>query len=93
MNPILIGVISIIVIVDAYLALKMVDAAVDKGYTSQKAEHFFLCFFFPVLGYLYIIALPDLIVQEQNEHCLRLLAEIRNQNKLSSATEGEQNRE
>lgn len=70
----------------------MVDAAAEKGYTAQKAEHFFLCFLFPVLGHLYIIALPDLIVQEQNEQCLRLLAEIRDQNN-SSATEGEQNRE
>lgn len=93
MEPILIFAILFALIIDAYLSLKMVDAAADKGYTTQKAEHFFLCFLFPGLGHLCIIALPDLIVQEQNEQCLRLLAEIRDQNILSSATEGEQNRE
>ena len=33
--------IVIALIIDAYLALKMVDAVADKGYDRQKVESFF----------------------------------------------------
>lgn len=68
--------IILFLIINAYISLKMVDAAVEKGYDKQKAENFMVCFLFPIIGHLYIIALPDRIAQKQNEEMLDLLAEI-----------------
>lgn len=68
--------IVIALIIDAYLALKMVDAVADKGYDRQKVESFFLCFLFPIIGHLCVIALPDKTVQEQNDEILDLLSKL-----------------
>lgn len=43
---------------------KLVD---DKGYNSRELHVFAWCFWFPIFGYLYAIALPDLNLHKQNE--------------------------
>ncbi len=59
-----------------WIALKMVDAAKDKGYDYCTGRIFALCFLFNIVGYLYVIALPDLNIQRQNEKIIELLTNI-----------------
>lgn len=59
-----------------WIALKMVDVAEDKGYDYCTGRIFALCFLFNVVGYLYVIALPDLKLQKQNEKIIELLTNI-----------------
>lgn len=59
-----------------WVALKMVDVAEDKGYDYCTGRIFALCFLFNIVGYLYVIALPDLKLQRQNEKIIELLTNI-----------------
>ncbi|NLO84960.1 MAG: hypothetical protein GX096_05980 [Clostridiales bacterium] len=54
-----------------FLASKISDAAERKGY--EKRTYFHICFWLGVLGFLVVIALPDLTIQQQNEKMIRLL--------------------
>lgn len=54
-------------------ASKMRDLAQLKGHDSIKLHVFAWCFWFPVFGYLYVIALPDLKVHEQNDEIINRL--------------------
>lgn len=76
-----IGVMGIIILLISFIvlfwiALKMVDAAEDKGYDYCTGRIFALCFLFNIVGYLYVIALPDLKLQRQNEKIIELLTNI-----------------
>lgn len=71
--------ISIIVLVvllciNGFLANKMSDAAENKGY--DKRTYFHICFWLGVIGYLIVIALPDLTIRKQNEKIIKLLETI-----------------
>lgn len=53
-------------LLDAIIANIMEAAAADKGY-DKRARVWLMCFFFGVIGYIYVAALPDKKQQEQNE--------------------------
>ena len=68
-------IIVILIIVNYFVSKKMESIAEDKGYTNSPA--FVLCFFLGIAGYLYVIAMPDLVAREQMKKLL-LLTEQRN---------------
>ena len=41
----------------------MVDVAELKGYDPKQEHIYMFCFFLGILGYLYVLALPDLRLQ------------------------------
>lgn len=47
-------------------AAKMRDIAEAKGWDAASLHVFAWCFFFPIFGYLYVIALPDLNSRQKN---------------------------
>lgn len=64
------------IIMSAVLAGKVSEAAQMKGHGSVTA----LCFLFGPAAYLYVVALPDLKVREQNEAIIKALKGIEEQN-------------
>lgn len=67
-------IILISLIANVFIAYKMVCVSTMKGY-EETAQIFILCFLFTVVGYLYVIALPDLSASEQRDEIIRLLKE------------------
>lgn len=63
---------SIGLVINAIVAGFMKDAATLKGY-GEDSHIFAICFWLGLLGYLYVISLPDLITQEQNQRIIDLL--------------------
>ena len=63
----------VLVLLSACMAMNMKKAVDRKGYDAKALHIFAWCFWFPLFGYLYAIALPDLRVQKQNEEIIRLL--------------------
>lgn len=70
-----IGTILVILIgicINAYLASLMKKAGIAKGY-GEDAHIWAICFWLGIMGYLYVIALPDKIQQSQNQKIIELL--------------------
>lgn len=61
------------IVLDFFAARKMCDVAELKGHDAKNLHIFAWCFWFPIFGYLYVIALPDLNLQKQNEEIVNLL--------------------
>ena len=59
-----------------WIAFKMVAISNDKGYDYCSGRIFILCFLVNIIGYIYVIALPDLKIQRQNERIIELLTNI-----------------
>lgn len=57
-------------------AKKMTAAAFEKGYDVHSLHVFAWCFWLPLVGYLYVIALPDLRLRSQNAEIITQNAEI-----------------
>lgn len=53
-------------------AQKMKEAAILKGY-GDDYHIWALCFWLGIFGYLYTMALPDLVTQGQNQQIIKLL--------------------
>ncbi len=71
MGKILIAVI-VVLIIQAIGASLMSKAAIAKGYGED--DHIgIICFFLGIFGYLYVIALPDKIIQSQAQQIIELL--------------------
>lgn len=75
MNVFLIVLIVILTIVVNFIyASLMKNAYIQKGY-KDDFKIFIFCFLFGILGGLYIISLPDLIVHSQNHQIIELLGD------------------
>ena len=57
---------------DTYLANLMKKAGIAKGY-GEDVHIWAICFWLGIMGYLYVIALPDKIQQSQNQKIIELL--------------------
>ena len=68
-----------LVFVNMKLSRGMVEAANDKGYCDNDLFIFYICFFFGVLGYMYVAALPDLKLREMLAESERLRGETEEQ--------------
>ena len=53
-------------LIDAYIATLMQKVGVDKGY-GEEHHIWAICFWLGIIGYLYVIALPDKIQQSQKQ--------------------------
>jgi len=60
---ILIIVVTIVIGLDCFLSSKMTDIAELKGYDAKQEHIFIFCFFLGIFGYLYVLALPDVKLQ------------------------------
>ena len=72
LNNYLVISIMIALIIDVIMAKLMENVAIMKGY--GKSRHIFaICFFLTILGYLYVLALPDKVIQSQNQQIIEIL--------------------
>ena len=62
----------IALIINVLMAKLMENAAIMKGYGKNK-HIFAICFFLTIFGYFYVIALPDKVIQSQNQQIMELL--------------------
>ena len=69
----------IAVTIEFVFAWFMRMAAVRKGY-GDDSHVFALCFWLGILGGIYVIALPDLVQQEQNQKIIDILIDHERRN-------------
>lgn len=69
------------IIILVAIMLRILFASIMNGVAIKKgqaeAHAFPIVFFFGIMGCLYVVALPDLVVREQNEDILATLIEIK----------------
>ena len=70
--------ITVFIISDAIGAYLMRNAAVLKGYGGDY-HIFAYCFWLGLFGYLYVISLPDLVSQSQNQQIIDILKGDKNE--------------
>ena len=61
-----------ILIVNGILAKQMADVAAMKGY-GKEIHAWAWCFCLGIMGYIYVLSLPDKITQAQNQQIIELL--------------------
>lgn len=71
--------IIIVMIINLLVAQKGEYVAELKGY-GKEAKAFSMCFWFGILGFVYVASLPDQIQQEQNLKIIKLLKKINTEN-------------
>lgn len=59
-------------VVNGFLAKQMANVAAMKGY-GQELHAWAWCFWLGVMGYIYILSLPDKVTQSQNQQIIELL--------------------
>lgn len=64
--------------VNAVGAFFMRNAAIEKGY-GDDIHAWAVCFWLGIFGYLYVIALPDKILQSQNQQIIDLMRGEKNE--------------
>ncbi len=68
-------IIILIVLVIHFVASSLMrSVAIQKGY-GDDIHAWAVCFWLGLFGYLYVIALPDKILQSQNQQIIELLKE------------------
>ena len=60
-------------IINWFIASKFKQISIDKGYV-EKNHIFELCFFLGFFGFIYVSALPDLTLREQNQQIISMLS-------------------
>lgn len=66
-------VLLVYVVVNVIVANYMKNVAYAKGY-DDNAHAFAISFIFGIAGWLYVVALPDLIARDNQEKIIRLLS-------------------
>ena len=61
-----------LLVVNGFLAKQMENVAAMKGY-GQEIHAWAWCFWLGVMGYIYILSLPDKVTQSQNQQIIELL--------------------
>ena len=77
----------ITLIIDHFAAKKFCGIAEEKGYSAKALNVYRWCFIFPAIGYAYVIALPYLKLQKQNEEIIDFLKNQSTQQQLNSHDE------
>lgn len=80
------GLVAIVIIcvifsISLFIADLMVNSAVMKGYNPDEMHIFAICFFLGIIGYIYVLSLPDKITQQQNKEIIELLKAQQTNNK------------
>ena len=55
--------VTVAFMVNYFIAKKFADIAAGKGHSERK--YFWICFLFGIIGYLWVIALPDICRKNQ----------------------------
>lgn len=63
-----------LIIVWGFLAKQMANVAAMKGY-GKEIHAWAWCFWLGILGYIYVLSLPDKVTQSQNQQIIELLKE------------------
>lgn len=75
------GVLIYVIIILVAIMLRILFASIMNGVAIKKgqveAHAFPIVFFFGIMGCLYVVALLDLVIREQNEDILTALMEIK----------------
>ena len=64
---------AVAILVNYLIAKTVSGIVVRKGYTVKETHAFAMCFWLGMIGYIYVAALPDRKLQEQNRQILELL--------------------
>ena len=64
--------IGVVILIQIIFATLMRKAAARKGY-GDDTHTWAMCFWLGIIGGIYVIALPDLIQQNQNQQIIELL--------------------
>ncbi|MBD5082253.1 MAG: hypothetical protein HDT44_10905 [Ruminococcaceae bacterium] len=67
-------VIVILIVINMNMAAKMSVVVSQKGYNPDVLHIMAWCLWVPIFGYLYVIALPDLRLREQNKEIIDKLS-------------------
>lgn len=60
-----------IVVANVFLAGKMAEVAIMKGY-GDEIHAWAWCFWLGIIGYIYVLSLPDKVAEEQNQKIMAL---------------------
>lgn len=63
----------IAIVIPMIIASLMAESATRKGYDANEMHIFAWCFFFGIFGCIYVLSLPDKIIQQQNKEIIELL--------------------
>lgn len=72
-----IGLLILLAIVNAIGATVMSKVATRKGYGEGSSHPWLICFLFGVVGWFYVIGLPDLYQEEREKTIIKLLQELK----------------
>ncbi len=68
-----------LLVVNGFLAKQMANVAAMKGY-GEEIHAWAWCFWLGIIGYIYVLSLPDKVTQSQNQQIIELL-KTRKENK------------
>lgn len=61
-----------LIVANGFLAKQMANVAAMKGY-GEEVHAWAWCFWLGVLGYIYVLSLPDKVTQSQSQQIIELL--------------------
>lgn len=61
-----------LIVVNGILASQMANVAAMKGY-GKEIHAWAWCFWLGIIGYIYVLSLPDKVTQSQNQQIIKLL--------------------
>lgn len=73
----------VMLVINYIISSKMQEIAVSKGHQGSTAFH--MCFWLGVVGYFYVVALPDLVQQNNQKTIISLLSTSEDKNSESTA--------
>ena len=83
-------IIAVAIYINYLIAKKFESIAFTKGYTTE-VHAFAMCFWLGMIGYIYVLALPNLIMMGQNKDMIDSLRSIKNDTaKIENKTENDQ---
>lgn len=83
-------IIGVAIYINYLVAKKFESIAFTKGYTTE-VHAFAMCFWLGMIGYIYVLALPNLIMMGQNKDMIDSLRSIKNDTaKIENKTENDQ---
>ena len=68
-----------LLVINGFLAKQMANVAAMKGY-GEEIHAWAWCFWLGIIGYIYVLSLPDKVAQSQSQQIIELL-KTRKENK------------
>lgn len=77
MGALIFLIVIILLVINCAVAASMETIAEKKGY--EHSNVYIMCFFLGIAGWLYVVALPDLIQRKNQENLMELLKDNKNE--------------